>query len=165
MILRKEFTSVMVRDYTCVLHHALRKLPEFTGEVFIGSSEADRKLFLKGREFCWPKFMTASMLWRVALENTPNFTTKSRKGVIFIVKSKTGRLVGPYSRFSFDMEVMFLPYTKFRVSNWYHGDVIALGQENIREHTFGIKERDDERMDLQGMINSDKSLIIELEEI
>jgi hypothetical protein len=162
-ILQRDLASV-VGNYVDVLHKALRKLPAFQGEVFIGSADVDRKMFPKGREFIWQHFVTGSTMWRVALENCPQFTTKSRKGVIFIVKSKTGRLISRYCQFSFDSEVMFLPHTKFRVSNWYHGDVIALGQENIREHTFGVKERDDERMCLADLAESDKALIIELTE-
>jgi len=46
-----------------------------------------------------------------------------------------------------------------------HGDIIALGQENIREQTFGVKEVDDERLNLQQIIDSEKSLIIVLEEL
>ena len=84
---------------------------------------------------------------------------------MFIVKSKTGRHVGQFSQFSFDSEVIFSPGTKFQVTNWYHGDVIALGQENIREHTFGVKERGAERMDMGRLVDSDKSIIIELTEL
>jgi hypothetical protein len=138
---------------------ALMELPPYLGEAFIGSSTADRKMYPVGRRFKWMHFASASTLWRVALDNTPSFTSKSRKGIVFIVKSKTGRYVAPYSQFSFDSEVMFLPGTTFKVTCWYHGDVICLGQENIREHTFGVKEVDDERMPLAALKDSDKSLI------
>ena len=81
---------------------------------------------------------------------------------MFLIKSKTGRAVLN----SFDAEVIFLPNARFVVSNWYHGNVIALGQENIREHTFAIKEKDDtQRPCLKEMTESDKSLIIELTEV
>lgn len=163
-ILQRDFSSTLLRDYIGVLISALRKIPKYRGEVFLGG-DIDRTLFPKGHQFVWPRFTSGSTLWRVALENTPSFTSKARKGTIVIIKSKTGRLVSGYSQYSFDSEVIFLPYAQFRVTGWYHGDVIALGQENIREHTFGIKERDDERMCLEEMTKSDKSLIIELTEI
>jgi hypothetical protein len=38
--------------------------------------------------------------------------------------------------------------------------VIALGQENIRAHSYGVKPEE-----LSGMINSNASLIIELTEV
>ena len=155
----------VIKEYVGVLNQALRKLPVFEGEVFLGSASVDRTLFQKGREFVWQHLVSGSTMWRVALENCPQFTTKARKGVIFIIKSKTGRIVAPYSQFSFDSEVIFLPHTRFKVTNWYHGDVIALGQENIREHTFGVKERDDERLCLDELKRSDKALIVELEEL
>ena len=57
------------------------------------------------------------------------------------------------------MEVLFYPNTKFRVKNWYLGDVICLGQSNIREHTFKIKPENMEKM-----LTTNSALIIELEE-
>lgn len=164
-ILQNKYESSMVRDYIGLLYRSLESLPNYTGEVFIGSDSVDRKLFLKDREFCWPSFVSGSSLWRVATENTPLFTTKSRQGVVFLIKSKTGKFVGSYSQFSFDAEVMFAPYTRFKVTNWYHGDVFALGQANIREHTFKVHHKDDERMIMADMIESNKSLIIELTEL
>ena len=110
--------------------------------------------------------MSSTTLWKVALENTPSFFNQNnRKGVIFIIKSKTGKCISLYSKFSHDSEVIFLPNTKFKVTNWYHADVIALGQENIREHSFGVKEIDSERMNMEQLIQSDKSIIIELAEM
>jgi len=74
-------------------------------------------------------------------------------------------MISHLSQFPGDNEVIFLPNTGFRVTNWYHGDVIALGQENIREHTFKVKEFDNERLCFQKMLESDKALIIELTQI
>ena len=49
---------------------------------------------------------------------------------------------------------------KFKVNKWYRGDVIAFGQANIREHTFGLNEEQ------QNVIaNNKKPLIIELYEL
>jgi hypothetical protein len=121
-------------------------------------------MYTIGQTFRWRHFASASTLWKVALENAPYFTSSARKGVVFIVKSKTGRLVGAYSQFAFDSEVLLLPDTVFCVTNWYHGDVIALGQANIRQHTFGVKEVDQERQCLAQLTESDKSLIIEITE-
>ena len=51
------------------------------------------------------------------------------------------------------------------MTNWYHGDVIALGQPNIHTHTFQVKEDDDEWQSMATMRENDKNLIIELQEI
>lgn len=148
------------------VYNSLRQLNTYEGEVFIGSDTAHRTLFQKGTEFSWGHFVSGSTLWKVALENVPSFTTKSRRGIVFIVKSKTGRLAASHSSFSFDAEVVFFPTAKFKVTNWYHGgDVVVFGQENIREHTFGIKSYDEERLNLEQMMNNDKSLVIELTEM
>jgi ankyrin repeat protein len=155
-----------IKLYADILYTSLHHLPAYTGEAFLGSATANRKLFLKGQEFYFKHFVSSTTLWKVALENTPSFFNQNnRKGVIFIIKSKTGKCISLYSKFSHDSEVIFLPNTKFKVTNWYHADVIALGQENIREHSFGVKEIDSERMNMEQLIQSDKSIIIELTEM
>jgi len=50
--------------------------------------------------------------------------------------------------------------TKFKVTAFYHGNVIALGQENIRDHSYSIKSEE-----LPTMTNSNASIIIELTEV
>jgi len=161
-LITRQFSSAKIKDYVSLLHGCLVKLLPFKGEVFLAAGDIDRKLFMKGKEFTWNRFVSASSLWRLALENIPSFTAKNSKGVVFLIKSKTGRAVLN----SFDAEVIFLPNARFVVSNWYHGNVIALGQENIREHTFAIKEKDGtQRPCLKEMTESDKSLIIELTEV
>lgn len=116
--------------------------------------------------------MSATTLWKVALENVPSFSSKTRKGTVLLVRTKkadsgdtAARLVRLLSEFPCDGEVIFLPNAEFIVTNWYHGDPIALGQPNIRESTFLIKDVDSERMGLDDVKNSDKSLIIEVTEV
>jgi len=149
-----------------MLLDALSELPPYTGETFLGVRSVDRRLFLVGAKVSWPVFVSGSTLWRTALENTPDFEAKAKKGTVFILKSRSGRHVGQYSQFSFDSEVVFAPFTRWQVTNWYHGDVICLGQANIREHTFGVKsEASHFRKGRDEMLNSDQSLIIELQEV
>ena len=167
-VINKQILTNILRGsaqvYASSLYHSLSQLPKYEGEVFIGSSTVSRKLYAKGQSFGWNFFASGSTLWKVALEGAPSFASSSRRGVVIIVKSKSGRFVGSYSTHPSDSEVMFLPGTQFIVTNWYHGDTIALGQENIREHTFGVKEIDDERAPLSQLMESDKSLIIEITE-
>jgi len=146
------------KTYIKCLHSALDDMPPFEVEVYMGSNSVDRSLYQVGEEITRPTFTTASTMWRVAIDHVTEFETK-KKGTVFIVKSKTGRYVGQFSQFC-DAEILFKPNTRFRVSNWYRGDVICLGQANIREHTFKIKEED-----IPTYLGSNKSLIIELEEI
>lgn len=147
------------------LYRALSALAPYVGETFLGSADIDRKLFGIGQVFSWSGFTSTSSLWRVAMENTPSFATKSRKGTIFAITGRSGRLVTHWSQHPSDGEVVFLPGSRFRVTNWYHGDVIALGQPNIRAHTFQVKEEDDEWQSMASMADNDKSLIIELQEV
>merc|ERR1711879_38888 len=99
----------------------------------------------------------------------PSFSSKTRKGTVLLLRTKQGktaaRLIRLVSEFSCDGEVIFLPNTEFLVTNWYHGDPIALGQPNIRENTFKVKEEDAERLGMDDVKHSEKSLIIEVTEV
>ncbi|CAD7930888.1 unnamed protein product [Amoebophrya sp. A25] len=174
-----------LKNFAAVLYKVLEyKLPAYAGaECFLASSTIDRKLYQKGTRFTWPRFVSTTALWTVALDNVPSFASKTRKGTVFLIKTKRGghcvqehmlmdqttptkaRSVQSFSEFSGDAEVIFLPNAEFLVTNWYHGDPIALGQPNIRGETFLIKHVDGERQNLSEMLESDKSLIIELTEV
>lgn len=141
-------------------NNVLDSLPSFDGEVFMGANNVDRVNFAIGNTISWPTFVSATTLWRVAIDHVTDYSSKKKQGTVFIVKSKTGTFVGTYSQFSYDAEVIFKPNTKFKVTRWYRGgDFIVLGQENIREHTYGIKPED-----IDQYLISDKSLVIEIEE-
>ena len=145
-------------SYLKQLNDGLELLPAFEGEVFMATNFVEnRNAFLPGQEIRWQTFMSGSTLWRVATENTKEFATPKKQGTVFLIKSKTGRFIGQHSPFPYDAEVVFLPSTKFIVTAWYRGDPICLGQANIREHTFKIKEED-----MHKMIDSNSSLIVEL---
>lgn len=152
-------------QYERFLLSTLLLLPAYDGETFLGVAQINREDFVLGTEFALDQFMSTSTLWRVAMENTPSFISKSRRGTIFAVQSKTGRSISSYSQYPYDSEVVFLPGTCFKVTGWYHGHVIALGQPNIRAHSYNVKEQDEEWLPLAEMITSDKSLIIELTEV
>ncbi len=155
-------------------------LPPFTGECYVGATAIDRVQFAVGREVSFSHLFSATSLWRVAVEAVPEFTTKRREGVVFILKpQESARHIGAFSEFA-DGEVALLPFSRWRVAQWYHGDIICLGQPNIRAHTFRIKsENDTEKWDgvvvgknrahesLEEMAHPDcrRALIVELHEL
>jgi ankyrin repeat protein len=112
---------------------AIDTLPSFTAEVYAASVNIDRGVLVEGEVVSSPTLISATSLWPIAVEAL-NF---EKEGTVFIIKSKSGRLISTHAAFPFDSEVLFLPGTPFTVTRWYRGDVIALGQPNIREHTFG----------------------------
>jgi len=148
-----------------VLHSALQLLPNHEGEVYIGTTKDIRSLYQEGQTFFWNHYQSASTLWKVAMNNTPHFDTGTKRGTILIFKTKKGKVVNQYSEYGSNEEVIIPPGNRYWVKRWYHGSVIALGQPNIREHTFGVKEQDSERLDMSQMKRNDKSLIIELIEL
>ncbi|OHT10611.1 hypothetical protein TRFO_20016 [Tritrichomonas foetus] len=136
---------------------AIDSLPPFNAEVYSCSMNINRRLFAVGNVVSSPTFISATSLWPMAIESI-NF---EKGGTVFIIKSeKKGKLISIHSSFSFESEVLFTPNTKFVVAKWYRGDVIALGQPNIRDHTFGLT--DDQRVVIS---NNCKPLIIELHEV
>lgn len=146
--------------YVQQLLTALDKLPNYEREVFIGAENINRSVFMIGNEISWSNLRSTSTMWRVATEQVPNFVDgKKRHGTVFIIKSKTGKLIVRYSQHPTDSEVIIMPGTKFKVTAWYQPSLIALGQENIREYSYGIKPegRDD--------YLTHRALIIELTEI
>ena len=162
-VIQNKMTDKM-KKFGCELFAGLRNLPPLESEVYMGAKSVNRRLYTVGTDIVWPTFMSASGLWRVAAEACPEFekvagVNAKTEGTIFIIQSKTGRSVAQFSQFSYDSEVMFLPGTKFKVTNWYRGDPICLGQANIREHTFKLKDED-----LEDYIDTQKAMIIELTE-
>lgn len=147
-----------------LFHTALLALPVYTGELYLGLPEVDRKAFAVGQRFCTSSFTSCSTMWRVALRNAPSFDKKSRTGVVFIIKNSGARLINRFSLFAGDSEAIILPFSSFTVKAWYHGDVIALGQENIRAHSFAVEEvTKDGWQTYAEMQENNKSLIIEIE--
>jgi len=137
------------------LYQAISLLPEYTGEVY---RAVDCKFNLHdyaiGNVLRWNTFSMCSLEWKNSSE-----LIEQKKGIVFIIKSKSGRIISSYSKYPVDSEVMFLPGTEFTVVDHYVGNVIALGQANIRKNTYGAKEKDYEKA-----MNSELCLIVELEE-
>jgi ankyrin repeat protein len=123
-----DFTKSVIRERISLLCSALNALEPFVGECFLGSPYIDRKAFLVDAEVTFSSFVSASTLWRVATSNVPDFSSKKREGVVFIIKSTSGRFIANYSEFQYDCEVVFRPFARFKVTKWYHGDIIALGK-------------------------------------
>ena len=78
---------------------------------------------------------------------------------LIVIKGKTGREISKYSKTPADQDVIFLPESKFKVTNYYQADQIALAQENIRNITFKIREKDIQRA------TEGHCIIVELQEI
>lgn len=147
--------KTLLLQYTEYLTEALNKLPSFKGEVFRGTNlNIDRTNFEKGTVFTWPTITSSSLDWGYSGD------FKSKKGTIFIIKCKNGKLIKEYSHHPYENQVLFLPNTQFKVTNWYKGDIIALGQENIRNTAFQLKSEEIEKLK-----KSNDPLIIELEEL
>lgn len=142
-----------------IYKHININTPICTSEVYTGIDKIDRNIFQIGNEVYIDGLLSASTMWRIGIEHLPSFTTGGKSGTAFIIKSKTGRHVRDYSQFSSDNEVIFKD-AKFKVTNWYQGNIICFAQENVRESTFKLTDKQ-----IKEMTCTDTRLIIELDEI
>lgn len=148
--------NALWETYIYSLYSGLAKLQEYNGEVYRAvDSKFDIRNLPLGKNVVWNTFSSASTDWKYTV---PYITNK--KGMIFIIHSKSGRYVAPYSKHQIDNEVVFLPGSKFVVENYYLADSICLGQANIRKSTFSVTEKD-----LEKAQDGKTCIIVELTEV
>jgi len=137
------------------LYQAISLLPQLECEVYRGvDCTFEPELYTVGTKITWSTFTIGSTDWRSSSE-----LIKDKRGIIFVIKSKTGRDVSRYSRNPVDCEVIFLPSCTFTITALYRADVIALGQANIRTSTFAIRDSD-----LKKAAERSSAIIVEIQE-
>jgi hypothetical protein len=155
--------AVSRKRFCSYLLDGLNRLSPFEFETYFSRLDLDRTRFLPDQVVSFDGLQSATTLWRVATEALQS-GEDLKKGTIFIVKTKTARLVSTYSYNPVDCEVLLLPdqngqSIKYRVNAWYRYSPICLGQANIRTYTFGIKPEE-----VELYLHTNKAMIIELEE-
>jgi ankyrin repeat protein len=124
--------------FVICLYNAISVLPPFKQEVYRGvDCIFEPNLYNIGNEITWNTFGLATKDWR-----SPSELIKDKRGIIFIIQSKTGKDISRYSCNPVDSEILFLPGTKFTVAALYRADIITLGQANIRSTTYGARDVD-----------------------
>lgn len=148
--------SVIWQPFILTIYQALHQLPEFVGEVYraVNDYKFDPGFYAIGTTITWSTLSVCSKEYSQCLD-----LIKRDQGIVFIIKSKTGRDIGRYSNTPADQDVMFLPGSKFAIINYYQSNEIAMSQANIRNVTFKIREKD-----IQNAMNG-KCIIIELREL
>lgn len=142
--------------FVCCLYQAINLLSAFEGEVYRGIDiDFNPEHFPIGNTIVWNTFVICSKDYASSTE-----LINKKKGIIFIIKSKTGRDISKYCYNPVDGEVMFNPGTSVKVTNYYAPSIICLGQANIRKSTYAIRDQD-----IVKASNREASIIIELEEI
>ena len=141
--------------YIYTLYSAIINLQPFVGEVYrsIETTFTVDKFPLNSKIY-WKTFSSSTTEWK----HTLPFTLE-KKGIIFIIQSKTGRYIAQYSKYPTYHEVIFLPNTKFLIKNYYKANICCLGQSNIRLTTYSMS-----LLDIEKATNGKTSIIIELEE-
>lgn len=142
--------------FVCCLYQAIDLLSPFVGEVYRGiDMPFDMETFALNKVLSWNTFATCSKEY-----SCPSELINLKRGIIFIVHSKTGRDISKFSKNPADGEVIFNPGTLMKVMNYYVASIICLGQENIRKTTYMMKEND-----MVKVIKGESCIIIELDEV
>ena len=109
------------------LNAALRKLPPYNGLVYSGAHLSPLQLrhyqhcLARGTTISWPAFLSASTSLDVAEWHLGMATAAKPKNCLFLLDSRTGRDVAPFSCYgpngpkSNEYEVLFAPGTQFLV--------------------------------------------------
>ncbi|ARF10152.1 ankyrin repeat protein [Hokovirus HKV1] len=137
------------------LYQTIKLLDIYQGEVYRAINIPYDSKYDINNVITWNTFSICSYNW-----NAANNQINLKKGMIFIIKNKTGRLLSPYSKYETDSEVVFLPGSQFKVSNHYKSSIHCLGQANIRNSTYKIDDT------YYNKVNNElDAIIIELEEL
>jgi hypothetical protein len=148
-------SSQLWHPFILTIYQALNKLPAFIGEVYrTVEHKFDPEFYKIGSELTWSTFSICSKEYSSCVD-----IIKRNTGIVFIVKSSTGREIGRYSKTPVDQDVIFVPGSKFVITNYYQANQMTLGQANIRNVTFKIREKD-----ILNAIDG-KCIIIELQEL
>ena len=143
------------------LFQGLKLLPSYNGECFRAvDCTFDPNVFGLSNTIEWNSFSVSNTDWKNSSE-----LIKLKKGMVFIIKSKSGKNISQFSKYPQENEIVFLPGTKFTVSNYYVPDIICLAQENIRNTTFKYNSMEKVRGFYDKAIEGKSSIIIELVEI
>jgi len=138
------------------LYQAVNLLPNCQKEVYRAvDTQFIPDDYTLGTIIKWTTFSICSTEWKNSTD-----LINQKKGIVFIIKSITGKSISKYSRSPVDNEIIFLPGTSFKIINFYKPDIIVFGQANIRTSTFKITDKDIERAS-----KGQASIIVELEEV
>ena len=138
------------------LNQGLNLAKIFEGEVYRAIDHIfDPSLYTIGSKIISNCFSLGMSEWGACSE-----LINSKRGMIYIIKSLTGRSISAYSKNPMNAEVIFLPKTEFIVTDLYVGNIFCLGQKNIRKTTYKATE-----LDIQKASRSEICIIIEMEEV
>jgi hypothetical protein len=150
----------LYQPFINTLYQAVDLLPAYEGEVYRAiETNFDPENHKIGNIVKWDSFSVCSTEYTSCVE-----LINKKKGVIFIIKSKSGKLVNKYSKTEVDQEVMFLPESTFVISNHYQASIICLGQENIRNTTFSFNAKNIDAY-MKKVANNEATIVVELTEV
>lgn len=147
-------SATVWQPFVMCLNQALLSMPCYEGECYRAiDSPFDLEKLALGETLVWDHFSSASLQWNNCVD-----LVNAKRGVIFIIKTKTARVIAQYSGNSSDSQVVLLPHTTLKVTHHYVGNAICLAQQNIRNKTYKL-------LDYTKVTQNKACAIVQLEEL
>ena len=125
------------KPYITRLSCSLNALPTFKGTVYRGiASRVKKMLYLKDNLVVWHAFSSSSKSSAVA---ETFLAADNMNSTLFVIESKTGRLVSPLSAFEDEAEVVFPPNSVFRVMGDLSQGVLELLSQAMKRDLQQVK--------------------------
>lgn len=114
-------------NFAFTFYKGLQALPPYEGEIYrkVTSKFVEKPL---GTKIVWNGFTSATADWSQVSDGDAS--------IVYLIQSKSGRYLGPYSRYPQNSEVVLLPGTSFTITNYFVKNMIVFSQANIRETSY-----------------------------
>jgi len=114
-------------NFAFTFYKGLQALPPYEGEVYrkVASKFVEKPL---GTRVTWNGFTSATADWSQVSDGDAS--------IVYLIQSKSGRYLGPYSRYPQNSEVVLLPGTSFTITNYFVKNMVVFSQANIRETSY-----------------------------
>lgn len=133
MLMKSALSSFYMPFVKCIYQAVDRILPA-TGECYKMSKTLYSPSCVVGTKIQFNGFMMATRHWTEATD-----LIEAKSGTIYIIKLRENSQMKPidaYSRYPERAELLGLPGIQFQVTGLYVGNIVVLGQANIRQTSY-----------------------------
>lgn len=153
-------SNEVYKPYIGSLYQAINLLESHKAEVYRAvDTTFNVDIYKVGQVISWNAFSICSKSY-----GSCNDMINSNKGIIFIIQSLTGRNVSQYSENPANEDIIFLPESKFMITDLHVASQICLAQSNIRTSTYAINDKNRDSY-FNKVFNGQASIIVALQEV
>lgn len=142
------------------LYQGINLLQPYVGEVYRAvDTQFDPELYAINNVISWNAFSVCSKA-----RGSCNDIINSNKGIVFVIQSTTGRDVSKYTDNPANEDIIFLPESKFKITNHHVSSMICIAQANIRNTTYVINDKNKESY-YNKVLSGKACIVVVLEEV